>query len=66
MPKMYTVQAVKEVVETEGLAYAVQDYLSPEYIADPILQNNFIAAKQAMDAIEVFLVEKTGEEMDYG
>ena len=66
MPKIYSVQAVKEVVEMEGLAYTIQGYLSVEYIEDEKLQVLFLAARQTLSNIEKYLEEVTGEEMDYG
>jgi hypothetical protein len=63
---MYSVSDVKEVIEQEGVVYTVMDYLSIEYIDDEKLRLLFTDAKQALEGIENYLVEETGEEMDYG
>jgi len=52
---MYSKSEVKEIVESEGLGYAVQDYMSADDINDPKLRKLWHNAKVALDALSSYL-----------
>lgn len=45
-------QEVRDIVENEGLGYAVQHYMSAESIADPSIAKRWREAKKALDLLE--------------
>lgn len=51
----FSILEIKQIVESEGLGYAVQDYLSSESILDPKLKQLWDAAQHALNAIEQYL-----------
>jgi hypothetical protein len=53
---------VADIVEMEGLGYAVQHYLSAEQIKDQKLAAHWRTAKDALDAIEALLPAGTSED----
>ena len=55
-------QQVADIVESEGLGYAVQHYMGADAIKDPKLAALWKTAKDALDAIEAMLPETTSEE----
>lgn len=57
MGKKRTKEEVADVVEMEGLGYAVQYYMGPENIEDDELAREWRAAKEALDNITDLLAE---------
>lgn len=53
--KLYTNEEIADVVESEGLGYAVQYYLNPELIEDDELKQKWQDAKDALDALTEYL-----------
>ena len=49
---------VANIVNSEGLGYAIQSYLSSERIADKALREEWQKAYEAMDKIEKILGDK--------
>ena len=48
---------VGDIIEMEGLSYAIQHYISADQIANPELRKAWQDAKQALDAIEYIIGE---------
>lgn len=46
---------IKDIIEDEGLGYAVLDYLSPKEIDDPILARLWQSAQITLKQIEEYL-----------
>lgn len=55
--KKYTNKQVAEIVENEGLGYAVQHYMSSEDIKDKELAKQWEVAKGALNTITNILKE---------
>ena len=55
-------QEVADIVEMEGLGYAVQHYLGAESIKDEKLAALWASAKEALNAIVAALPPPSGEE----
>jgi hypothetical protein len=53
---------VADIVEMEGLGYAVQNYMSADQIKDQKLAALWKTAKDALDAIEAMLPASASEE----
>jgi len=53
---------VKDIVEEEGIAYAIQKYMSSDDIADPLLKEAWEHAKEALEGIEAIL-KHAGEDI---
>lgn len=51
----YTIADVADIVESEGLGYAVMDYMSAEKIEDEDLARLWRIAKEALDGIDAIL-----------
>jgi hypothetical protein len=62
MSKKYTVEEVAEIVQSEGLGYAVQNFLSASRIEDPELADKWRRARQLLDEIEDYLREAVGDD----
>ena len=56
-----TTKQVGEIVATEGLGYAISDYLSWENIEDRALARRWKIAEIALNKIDKYLDEKLGE-----
>jgi len=52
MSEKRSIQDVADIVEIEGLGYAVSNYLSAENIEEPELARQWKIAKEALTAIE--------------
>ena len=48
----YSNDELRDIVENEGLGYAVQDYVNPEFIEDQDLREKWEQAKNLLDEIE--------------
>lgn len=48
-------QLIKDIIEEEGLGYAIQHYISSKSIKDPKLAKLWIAAEEAMSKIIDYL-----------
>ena len=55
-----SLQEVADIVEIEGLGYAVQSYLSADSIKDPEVSRLWHQAKTALDAIAARLQKVSG------
>lgn len=55
--KTYTIEEVAEIVESEGLACAVQEYISPKNIDDEELREAWAKAKEALAELEEILID---------
>lgn len=64
--KKKTTMEVVDVVECEGLGYAVQDYMSADSIEDPGLAAAWQRAKDALDEINSILNKEMDKERDEG
>lgn len=64
--KKYTNLQVYDIVESEGLGYAVQFYMDDKSIADKELAGYWKQAKEAMDNIQSILDEVILPEDDDG
>lgn len=53
----YSINDVCHLVDSEGLGYAIQDYLRADNIEDPELSKLWAEAKATLDKIEIFLDE---------
>lgn len=53
--KKYSIEQVADIVNSEGLGYAVQHYMSADQIADPELKKQWGNAKVALSIIEMIL-----------
>ena len=51
----YNKDEVAEIIENEGLGYAVTEYMSSEHIEDPELATLWRIARAALQDIEDFL-----------
>lgn len=51
----YTIEQVKEIVESEGLGYTVLEYMSSESIEDEILAEKWEKAARALQNVSDFL-----------
>lgn len=58
MMNKYSTEIVTEMVEREGLGYAIQHYLSGDSIEDPELAKMWDEAKTLLDRIEVHLEDE--------
>lgn len=56
----YTNKEVGDMVESEGLAYAIQHYCSASRIADPNVATKWAVAKIALDNLENYLRDELG------
>jgi hypothetical protein len=54
---LLSLERINDIIEMEGLAYSIQNYVSAEEIADPELRQAWADAKEALDAIEGILAE---------
>ena len=50
--RRYSAEDLARIVESEGLGYAIQGYVNPEQIEDPILRAVWTNAQEAMEEIE--------------
>jgi hypothetical protein len=57
-----TILEVGEIVGTEGLGYAIEDYLSPNNIEDDELSRLWREANNSLFAVKTYLENKLGEE----
>jgi hypothetical protein len=55
MYNKYTVEQVAEIIESEGLGYAIQEYTPANRIEDPILAGLWAQAQDALDAVEKYV-----------
>lgn len=55
MSRKKSVDQVAEIIETEGLGYAIQHYLSPENIADKKLADMWQRAAALLKEIERYV-----------
>lgn len=60
----YTNEEVLDVIENEGLEYAITGYLSLDSIENPKLTDLFKQIKRLYDEVELEL-DKIREELDY-
>ena len=60
---MYSLREFYEIVENEGLEYAITSYLNPEDIEDEEISKLAIVAKEALLKIEEIL-EQFEEELE--
>lgn len=60
--KKRTIQEVGNIVGTEGLGYAIQDYLGADKIEDKDLAKLWKDAELALNAVQTFLEEHLGED----
>ena len=51
----YSIEQVADIVHSEGLGYAVMDYMSADSIEDPDLARLWRIAKEALDGITEIL-----------
>lgn len=61
-PEKYTDEKVAQIVESEGLGYAVQHYLSSNSIENPGLAKAWGEAKVALDKIKSMLPDLDEDE----
>ena len=52
MAKLYSVEEVAEIIEAEGIGYAVQEYLNPNSIEDEKLAKLWKQAQDILKEIE--------------
>lgn len=60
----YTVAEIYEIVEQEGLGQAVNQYVSADRIADPVLSTLWEDTKALLEQIETYLEENHNEPFD--
>lgn len=53
--KKYSIKQIAEIVNNEGLGYAVQNYLGADEIKDKALATEWKKAKDSLDIIEGML-----------
>lgn len=58
MENKYSIQDVIDCVDSEGLDYAVQHYLSYEIIEDPSLAALWKKAQESLDELNDFLLKE--------
>lgn len=55
----YTKDEVREIVDSEGLGYAVLDYMSGDQIEDPELRQAWVDANLALGRLQKLLWEES-------
>ena len=60
----YTIEQVRDIVESEGLGYAVEDYLDSRNIADPKLRDAWNRAETALRQIREMIDDGTPDDDD--
>lgn len=60
-----TSKEVAQIVDSEGLGYSIEEYLSETEIEDPILKEKWIKAQKLMEEIREMLPEPYDDDMDY-
>ena len=60
----HTIEEVRDIIETEGLGYAVQDYMSAESIADETLAHYWKKASEYLNKITDYVEENAKPEFD--
>lgn len=58
MDEKHTNEALTEIVDIEGLEYAILSYVDPEKIADPVVKEIWLRAKEAMEELEEILLKE--------
>lgn len=53
--KKYSIEQVADIVNSEGLGYAIQHYMSGDNIEDPELAKQWEKAKATLNIIEMIL-----------
>ncbi len=59
-----TISAINDIVESEGLGYAIQDYLNADRIADPDLSEMWAKAAEQLNEITAYLEDNIFEDGD--
>jgi hypothetical protein len=60
-----TIQDVVDIINTEGLGYAVQDYLNFDNIEDKELLKLWMVAQETLDAIEKYIESRMPEDFEW-
>lgn len=55
MSRKLTNKTVAGIIESEGIGYAIKDYLSPDQIKDPVLAKLWETAREAINAVEEYV-----------
>ena len=61
----YTLQDVVDIINHEGLDYAIESYINFDYIEDEKLRQLFIEADKALRAIEGYIEDRMGEDFEW-
>ena len=61
----YSIQTVIDIINSEGLGYAVKDYMSGENIADEKLAKLWDIATNALREIELYIEKQIGEDFEW-
>ena len=59
----YSIEQVADIVHSEGLDYAITDYMSADSIKDPDLARLWRIAKEALDGISEILPDEGDYEL---
>lgn len=58
----YSNQELNDIIENEGLCYAITDYINPRDIEDPTTLDLWATAKTAIEYLETHLLQFGGTE----
>jgi hypothetical protein len=63
MEKEYTNGDAADIIEDEGLGYAVQHYCSADSFKDPVTAELWDAADKALTALVAYIEKETGRDL---